>query len=189
MSASRAAHPNPLPASGAGGPSGAGDGRRASLELGLIGNCTFNALVDRAANIVWCCMPRPDGDPVLHALLGQAAENGVTGRFGLELEDLAETRQRYIANTAILETELIDRAGNVARVTDFAPRFTDRGRTFRPLLLVRRIVPISGRPTFRLRLPYSRSKGRGGSITARGGPKSRAAAITCATSMRGRRCA
>jgi hypothetical protein len=125
---------------------------RASLELGLIGNCTFNALVDRAADIVWCCMPRPDGDPVLHALLGQAAENGVTGRFAIEVEGLAETRQRYIANTAILETELVDRAGNVARVTDFAPRFTDRGRTFRPLLLVRRIVPISGRPTFRLRL-------------------------------------
>jgi len=134
------------------GEEGRGEGQRASLELGLIGNCTFNALVDRAANIVWCCMPRPDGDPVLHALLGQAAENGVTGRFGIELADLVETRQRYIANTAILETELIDRAGNVARVTDFAPRFTDRGRTFRPLLLVRRVVPISGRPTFRLRL-------------------------------------
>ena len=38
------------------------------------------------------------------------------------------------------------------RITDFAPRFTDRGRTFRPVLLVRRITPVHGRPTIRMRL-------------------------------------
>ena len=128
-----------------------GDGV-ASLELGLVGNCTFNALIDRHGAVVWCCMPRPDGDPVLHALLGRAASNGVTGRFDIEIQDLAETRQRYVPNTAVLETTLIDRAGNVAQITDFAPRFTDRGRAFRPLLLVRRVRPVRGHPTFRVRL-------------------------------------
>jgi GH15 family glucan-1,4-alpha-glucosidase len=124
----------------------------ATLELGLVGNCTFNALIDGAGTVVWCCMPRPDGDPVLHALLGRAGSDGVSGRFAVEVANLAEARQRYVPNTAILETELVDRDGNVARITDFAPRFTDRGRMFRPLLLVRRIAPVRGRPTIRVRV-------------------------------------
>src|SRR4029078_11105524 len=107
---------------------------QANLELGLIGNCTFNALIDARATVVWCCMPRPDGDPVLHALLGNAGADANAGRFAIEVVDLVETRQRDVPNTAIVETELVDRHGNVARVTDFAPRFSDRGRTFRPLL-------------------------------------------------------
>ena len=99
-----------------------------SLELGLIGNCTFNALVDGDGAVVWCCMPRPDSEPVLHALLGTTGA-GANGRFTVEIADRVETRQRYVPNTAILETELTDRNGNVVRVTDFAPRFSDRGRT------------------------------------------------------------
>jgi hypothetical protein len=44
-----------------------------NLALGVIGNCAFNALIDAARQIVWCCLPRPDGDPVFNALLaGQA---------------------------------------------------------------------------------------------------------------------
>ena len=39
----------------------------ASLDLGLIGNCSVSALVDAKARIVWCCLPRFDGDPVFHA--------------------------------------------------------------------------------------------------------------------------
>ncbi len=41
----------------------------ASLQLGLIGNCGFSGLVDKRGRIVWCCMPRFDGDPVFNALL------------------------------------------------------------------------------------------------------------------------
>ncbi|HET8830992.1 MAG TPA: glycoside hydrolase family 15 protein, partial [Casimicrobiaceae bacterium] len=131
-------------------PPGIGNG----LELGLIGNCSFNALVDEAGAVVWSCMPRPDGDPVLHALLGTTGD-GASGRFVIELADQVEARQRYVGNTAILETELTDRGGNAVRITDFAPRFTDRGRTFRPVLLVRRITPVRGRPTIRVRLDPS----------------------------------
>jgi hypothetical protein len=36
----------------------------ASLDLALIGNCAISALVDRQGGIVWCCMPRFDGDPI-----------------------------------------------------------------------------------------------------------------------------
>jgi hypothetical protein len=77
-----------------------------SLELGLIGNCTFNALVDSEGGVVWCCMPRPDSDPILHALLGTTGV-GANGRFTVDVADRVETRQRYVPNTAILETELL----------------------------------------------------------------------------------
>lgn len=128
--------------------------RDGSLDLALIGNCAFNALVDPRGAIVWCCMPRPDGDPVLHALLGRAT-SGASGRFAVDVEGLAQSRQYYVENTAVLATELIDRDGNSLRITDFAPRFFERGRSFRPLLLVRRIEPLRGHPVIRVDLEPS----------------------------------
>jgi GH15 family glucan-1,4-alpha-glucosidase len=109
-----------------------------NLTLGLIGNCAFNALIDAQGHIVWCCLPRPDDDPVFSALLA-GGDVAARGLFAIELEGLAESRQAYVANTAILQTELVDTQGNAVRITDFAPRFQNRGRTFRPLLLVRRV--------------------------------------------------
>ena len=120
-----------------------------SLALGVIGNGAFNALIDRDARVVWCCLPRPDGDPVLNALLG-AGRPPDRGIFTIELEGMVRSRQTYKTNTAILETELGDRDGNMVRITDFAPRFSDRGRTFRPLMLIRRITPVAGRPRIRV---------------------------------------
>jgi GH15 family glucan-1,4-alpha-glucosidase len=122
-----------------------------SLALGVIGNGSFNALIDERARVVWCCLPRPDGDPVLNALLGGDA-SATRGVFAVELDDVARSRQSYKPNTAILETELTDRQGNAISITDFAPRFMDRGRLFRPLLLARRIAPIAGRPRIRVTL-------------------------------------
>ena len=120
-----------------------------NLGLGVIGNGAFNALIDRDARVVWCCLPRPDGDPVLNALLG-AGDLPDRGIFTIELEHMVRSRQTYKANTAILETELSDAQGNTVRITDFAPRFSDRGRTFRPLMLIRRITPVAGHPRIRV---------------------------------------
>lgn len=33
-----------------------------TLDLGLIGNCSIGALINPLAEIVWACLPRPDGD-------------------------------------------------------------------------------------------------------------------------------
>src|SRR5579872_7021617 len=53
-----------------------------SLAMGIIGNCAFSALIDARARIVWCCLPRFDGDPVFNALLqpGTAKDASPAGR-------------------------------------------------------------------------------------------------------------
>ena len=122
----------------------------ASLSLGMVGNCSFSALIDPHGRVVWSCLPRFDGDPVFHALLGgDDAENGA---FAIEIEGLAEATQRYEHNTAVLVTELWDHDGNGLAITDFAPRFLSRGRYFRPTQLVRRVRPLKGMPRIRVSL-------------------------------------
>lgn len=122
----------------------------ASLHMGVIGNCTISALIDSRARIVWSCMPRFDADPVFCSLLGGA--DGASGSWAIELEDLAETRQRYEPNTAVLVTELWDRHGQGLQVTDFAPRFASRGRFFRPMQITRRVRALKGTPRIRVHL-------------------------------------
>src|SRR4051812_8013210 len=98
-----------------------------SLALGVIGNCAFSALVDERGRIVWCCLPRFDGDPVFNALLETGASS-TPGAFAIEIEDFAEVRQFYEPNTAVLRTQLFDKSGQAIEITDFAPRFFARGR-------------------------------------------------------------
>ncbi len=121
-----------------------------SLDLGVIGNCSYGALIDRNARLVWCCLPRFDGDPVFCALVDGG---GVTegGYFDIQVENFSHAHQEYLGNTAILRTTLYDREGSGVVITDFAPRFVTRGRIFRPLSLVRRLRPI-GEPRIRIRL-------------------------------------
>jgi len=120
-----------------------------SLQLGMIGNCAYSALVDRQARIMWCCLPRFDGDPVFNALL-DPSENGSLWQF--ELEGLERSEQEYEPNTAVLRTRLYDARGQGIEITDFAPRFWSRGRTFRPTTLVRRVKVLQGSPRMRVLL-------------------------------------
>jgi GH15 family glucan-1,4-alpha-glucosidase len=120
-----------------------------NLDLALIGNCTIGALVDARANITWGCFPRFDGDPVFCALLKNSDDYGF---FAVELADCERTEQHYLENTAILVTRLYDRHGGAIEITDFAPRFGQYGRMFRPMMLVRRIKRLSGSPRITLRL-------------------------------------
>jgi GH15 family glucan-1,4-alpha-glucosidase len=121
------------------------------LELGVIGNCVVAALIDRDACVVWYCLPRFDGDPVFHTLLGAPRDAPDAGMFAIELEEHVQSTQRYVANTVVLETELHGKHGSI-RVTDFIPRFLWRDRIFHPQTLVRRLTPISGSPRIRIRV-------------------------------------
>ena len=126
---------------------GAGRYADPSLSLGMIGNCAISALVDGRGRIVWCCLPRFDGDPVFNALLDPGPN---AGHFAIEIEDFHESAQWYEPNTAVLRTRLTDQHGNCLEITDFAPRLFRLGRYFRPTTLIRRIRPISGAPRVRV---------------------------------------
>lgn len=116
--------------------------KRPSLHLAAIGNGAIAALIDRNANILWSCWPRIDGDPIFCALLdGDSPENGF---FSVELDEETETDQRYLRNTAIVRTVLRARSGASLQITDFAPRFWQYHRVFRPPMIVRRIEPLEG---------------------------------------------
>ncbi|MBX3585697.1 MAG: glycoside hydrolase family 15 protein [Ramlibacter sp.] len=120
-----------------------------NLNLGMIGNCAYSALVDAHARIVWCCLPRFDGDPVFNALLNPEEDGSF---WAFEIENFARAEQNYETNTAILRTRLYDTAGHAVEITDFAPRFLSRDRTFRPITLVRRVKVLAGTPRLRVLL-------------------------------------
>ena len=113
-----------------------------TLDLGLVGNGSFGALLDSHGRVVWACVPTFDGDPTFCALLGPHIDGG---DWSIELEDFTHAEQYYIDNTAVLRTVLHDRHGGAVELTDFAPRWRRTGRFYRPVMLVRR-------PRIRVRL-------------------------------------
>lgn len=68
----------------------------------------------------------------------------------VELEGMVRTEQFYERGTAIVRTRLFDQHGQAIEITDFAPRFRQRDRMFRPTQLVRRIRILSGHPRVRV---------------------------------------
>jgi len=124
--------------------------KTASLELGAIGNCGISALVNKVGRIVWCCMPRFDSDPVFHALLNSADGVPDAGSFAIEIENFAHSDQAYDPCTAILRTRLFSTDGTAIEITDFAPRFFNRDRIFRPAQIVRRVRVLQGTPRIRI---------------------------------------
>jgi GH15 family glucan-1,4-alpha-glucosidase len=114
-------------------------------DLGLVGNCQYSALVERSGDVVWCCLPRFDSEPVFSSLL----DHGAGGRFALGPAAGEAGRQRYLENTNILETRFHTASGSF-RVLDFAPRFVQHDRIFRPTQLFRLIEPLEGTPLVRV---------------------------------------
>lgn len=113
-------------------------------DLGLIGNCQLSALVSRTGSIVWACMPRFDSPPIFGALLDPAG-----GQFSIGSVDGLPGSQRYLPNTNVLETRF-DGADGAFRVLDFAPRFIQYERSFRPTKLIRIVEPLEGTPRLRV---------------------------------------
>ncbi len=120
-----------------------------SLELGLIGNCGIGALVDRRGRIVWGCVPAFDGDPAFCALLSPTIDGG---DFTIELADCVATEQHYLENTAVLRTVLRDSKGGAIEIVDFAPRWKQYDRFYRPIMMIRSVRPLAGEPRIRIRL-------------------------------------
>ena len=81
---------------------------KTNLNLGIIGNCSFSALIDRRAAVRWCCLPRFDSEPIFYDLLGNSSDSFEIrhGRFDILLDNLDSYEQHYIENTAVLVTRL-----------------------------------------------------------------------------------
>ncbi|MDP1725848.1 MAG: glycoside hydrolase family 15 protein [Bacteroidota bacterium] len=110
--------------------------------MGIIGNCSYLAYIDLHANVKWLCMPRFDSSFLFGSLLD--SEKG--GDFKISPPDNSyQSKQYYLQNTNILCTEFKCSDGSF-KVTDFAPRFYQQDRFFRPLMLLRKIEPLEGRP-------------------------------------------
>ncbi len=132
-----------------------------TLDLAVIGNGTVAALIDRSGRIVWTSWPRIDGDPVFCALVDGDDPEG--GYFSIEFdEETVATEQSYDRNTAIVRTVHRSASGAAFMVTDFAPRFRQFGRMYRPPMIVRRVDRLEGlcriRPRMRPRMDYGRLK-------------------------------
>jgi GH15 family glucan-1,4-alpha-glucosidase len=125
------------------------NGQTASLELGVIGNGSIAALIDPLGSIVWCCLPRFDADASFCKLLSPKIGGG---EWAIELEDFERAEQEYLPNTAVLVTRLFDAHGGAIEIVDFAPRHRSHGRVYHPVMLARKVSPLSGSPRIRIKL-------------------------------------
>eukprot|EP01132_Coremiostelium_polycephalum_P000430 gene430-544_t len=123
-----------------------------NLDLAIIGNCQFGALIDKKSCIKWCCIPRFDADPIFCSLVRKANDLGF---YDVVIENFAFSEQSYIKNTAVLSTKLYNNNGGGVEIIDFAPRFNMFARPYRPSMIIRIIKPIGHcrikvrlRPTF-----------------------------------------
>ncbi len=126
-----------------------------NLDIAVIGNCSFSALIDKKSRINWACMPHFDGDPVFSSLINSQKDSSIepeTGFWDIVLEDFENSEQKYIENTAIVETILTDKNGNSLKITDFTPRYSHYGRFFKPMMICRIIEPVNGTPRIKIRI-------------------------------------
>lgn len=115
-------------------------------NLGIIGNCAYLSLIDTDASVKWLCWPKFDSSFVFGSLLDD--EKG--GEFSIKPVGASyKTEQYYLENTNVLCTEFTN-GDEKFRVTDFAPRFYQNDRYFKPLMFIRKIEPLSGTPILKV---------------------------------------
>lgn len=120
---------------------------RHTYDLGIIGNCAFMAHIREDTNITWMCWPKFDSSFIFGDLI--AGDKG--GEFSAKPEHKINfSTQYYLENTNILCTDIATSDGRY-RVTDFAPRFYQNERSFKPLMIIRKIEPLQGMPQIRVR--------------------------------------
>ncbi|TRX48804.1 glycoside hydrolase family 15 protein [Fulvivirga sp. M361] len=115
---------------------------RHTYDYGLIGNCSYQAHIHKNTNVEWMCWPRFDSSFIFGAMLDK--QKG--GEFSIKpAGEIKNSEQYYLENTNILCTEITCAEGRY-RITDYAPRFHQYDRYFKPLMLIRKIQPLDGNP-------------------------------------------
>ncbi|MGF7078323.1 glycoside hydrolase family 15 protein [Mucilaginibacter sp. UYCu711] len=117
-----------------------------TYQTGIIGNCAYLAHVNKNTNIDWLCWPLFDST----FIFGQMLDKHEGGEFSIlpEFEFISE--QYYLENTNVLITE-ISCGNDQYRITDFAPRFREHDRYYKPLMLIRQIETLKGSPRIRVK--------------------------------------
>lgn len=118
---------------------------RHTYQTGIIGNCGFIAHINKNTNVDWLCWPRFDSSFVFGGLL----DKNKGGEFSILPEGEYISRQYYLENTNVLCTEITNPQGKY-RVIDYAPRFQQFERYYKPLMLIRKIEPLEGEPRLRV---------------------------------------
>lgn len=116
-----------------------------TYDMGVVGNCAFLGLIGTDTAVRWLCWPRFDSSFVFGSLLdeqkgGECSIRPVAADF--------TSHQYYVPNTNVLCTEITATDGTY-RVTDFAPRFMQYERYYKPLMFIRKIEPLEGTPRVR----------------------------------------
>jgi GH15 family glucan-1,4-alpha-glucosidase len=124
------------------------------MNLGLIGNCSYSALVENGA-VRWLCWPRMDSSFVFGNLL----DDRCGGEFSVEMPDATAVEQHYVENTNVVRTVFRGPTGSF-ELLDFAPRFRLYDRFFKPSMLVRILRPLEGAPLVRIRCVPTYDYGR-----------------------------
>lgn len=120
--------------------------KRHTYDFGLIGNCAYLALIGKDTNISWMCLPRFDSSFIFGSLIG--GEKG--GEFSIKpTNENFEVEQKYIQNTNVLET-IVSTGDYSYKITDFAPRFLQYDRSYKPQMLIRKIEPLKGIPQIKV---------------------------------------
>ncbi|GAB2862692.1 glycoside hydrolase family 15 protein [Hymenobacter ruber] len=118
-----------------------------TYDLGLIGNCAFLGLIGTDTAVRWLCWPRFDSSFVFGSLL----DDDKGGEFSIRPTAAGgfTSSQHYLSNTNVLRTEITATDGSY-RVTDFAPRFAQYDRYYKPLMFIRKLEPLAGTPRVRV---------------------------------------
>jgi GH15 family glucan-1,4-alpha-glucosidase len=105
------------------------------------------AHINQVADVVWLCWPQFDSSFIFGSLMDD--EKG--GEFSIRPEDGNFTNsQSYIENSNVLVTTFEYGEGKF-RVIDYAPRFYQYERNYKPLMLIRKIEPLSGSPRVKVK--------------------------------------
>ncbi|MFY0605319.1 MAG: glycoside hydrolase family 15 protein [Cyclobacteriaceae bacterium] len=132
--------------------------KRHTYDYGVIGNCAYTAHIHKDTNIAWMCWPKFDSS----FIFGNILDDEKGGEFSVKpVSENFKTDQKYVENTNILTTEVFSDTGRY-KVTDFAPRFYQNDRYYKPLMLVRKIERIEGNPRIVVKCE---PKGQYGSVT------------------------
>lgn len=120
--------------------------KRHTYDSGIIGNCAYIAHVEKNSNINWLCWPSFEDSFVFGSLLDK--DKG--GEFSiLPTHGIHKSSQYYKENTNILCTA-IDTSDGSYLITDFAPRFEQHERYYKPLTLIRKVEPIHNQPEIKV---------------------------------------